>query len=103
MDYGAESFYKLVRRGDPETSYEAAATVDTTRLEKMVHNAIAAFPYGCIADDVLAQFPNHPYSSITARFSALERKKLITCGPDKRKGASGRNQRVMRINISDEE
>jgi hypothetical protein len=92
--YGTDE-HKLRRNEDPGTSHAAAESVDTTRLERMVHEAIAQRD-GCIADDVLAAFPGFAYSSITARFSALERKQLISCGPDKRKGRSGRSQRVMR-------
>ncbi len=94
--YGTNA-HKLARTADPDTSHAAAQSVDTTALERMVHRAIAQRGQsGCIADDVLDQFPGHAYSSITARFSALERKALISCGPDKRKGRSGRGQRVMR-------
>lgn len=94
--YGTEP-HKLARRDGPGTSAAAASSIDTTALERMVHDAIERHGSGgCIADDVLAEFPGFAYSSITARFSALERKGLITCGPDRRKGLSGRGQRVMR-------
>jgi hypothetical protein len=94
--YGTEP-RKLARRDDPETSKAAAQSTDTTRLERLVHSAIYAHrSEGCIAADLLALFPNHAYSSITARFKALEDKGLISCGPDKRRGPSGRQQRVMR-------
>lgn len=94
--YGTEA-HKLARTDSPGTSKAAAQSVDTTALERMVHAAIArAGQAGAIADDVLDRFPDHAYSSITARFSALERKGLIACGPDRRKGRSGRGQRVMR-------
>lgn len=94
--YGTDA-HKLARTEGPDTSHAAAQSVDTTALERMVHRAIARHSQsGCIADEVLDQFPGHAYSSITARFSALERKGLISCGPDKRKGRSGRGQRVMR-------
>lgn len=94
--YGTEA-HKLARRDNPDTSKAAAQSIDTTALERMVHRAIAGHgAAGCIADDVLDQFRDHAYSSITARFSALERKGLIACGPEKRKGRSGRGQRVMR-------
>jgi hypothetical protein len=88
----------LARRTSPSTSKEAAESVDTTRLEGMVYSAI--FDYGssgCISDELLDEFSHYPYSSITARFSALERKGYITCGPDTRTGKSGRQQRVMRV------
>jgi hypothetical protein len=88
---------KLARVGDPSTSHAAAAKVDSSRLERMVHKQIATYgDQGAVASDLLRDFSNFPYSSITARFSALERKRLITCGPDKRLGSSNRSQRVMR-------
>lgn len=96
MTYGTDP-HKLHRAGDPGTSAEAAHSVDTTYLERIVHKAIeASGAAGCIAADLLAKFAHLPYSSVTARFAALERKGFISCGPDKRTGPSGRNQRVMR-------
>ena len=95
-DYGTDA-HKLARTYDPITSHEAAQSVDTTALERMVFKAIQRHgQHGCIADDVLEEFSSHAYSSITARFSALERKNYIACGPEKRKGRSGRGQRIMR-------
>ena len=44
--------HKLYRRGDPDTSREAAEKVPATRLEKMVLDVIARFPQGVISDDV---------------------------------------------------
>ena len=89
--------HKLHRREAPPTSVDAAHSIDSIRLERMVYDAICQHgPEGCIATELLQQFSAFAYSSITARFSALERKGLIVCGPDKRVGASGRNQRVMR-------
>jgi len=94
--FGTEP-YKLHRRVSPDTSVEAANSVDTSKLERMVYEAIKSFgPNGCISDQVRERFPGLPYSSVTARFSALQEKCLIACGPDKRKGRSKRNQRVMR-------
>ena len=87
---------KLHRRDDPDTSRVAAHSVDTTTLEQMVYDAIKAHRDGCIANNLLDQFPDFAYSSITARFKALQDKGLIICGPDKRPGRSGRQQRVMR-------
>ena len=49
--------HKLVRKDDPITSHEAAQKVDTTKLEKMVYEAIASFgEQGCISDDILNMF-----------------------------------------------
>ena len=92
--FGTEPF-KLVRNQDPVTSHQAAQVVDTTKLEKMVYEAIKSHPEGCISDDILGMFPNYPYSSITARYRALLDKGLIEVSGVKR-GKFGRNQRVMR-------
>lgn len=94
--YGTEP-HKLVRKDDPATSHEAADKADTTRLEAMMHRAIHRHGSdGCIAADLLRQFSDLSYSSVTARFKALKDKELISYGPDKRKGPSGRSQGVMR-------
>lgn len=94
MTYGTEP-YKLHRTESPGTSVDAAYEVDTTALEQMVHEEIKRYPDGCIADDLLNRFHGYPYSSITARFSALIREKLIERTGERRKGRSGRGQSVM--------
>ena len=95
MKYGT-SPQKLHRTDSPSTSIEAGYSVDTTTLERMVHDEIKlAGEKGLIADDLLHMFSDFPYSSITARFSELERKGLIQRNGDKRKGKSGRSQLVM--------
>jgi hypothetical protein len=96
MTYGTEPHF-LYKRGDAETSAEAAYAVDTTKLEQMVHDAIINYgEAGCISDMLLDQFERYPYSSITARYAALERKGFIYRNGDKAKGRSGRNQLIMR-------
>lgn len=85
----------LVRATSPDTSFEAAQTVDTTRLESLVYDAVRSFAGGCIQDDVLNLFPGFPYSSVTARFRALLDKGLIVDTGERRKGRSGRSQRVL--------
>ena len=92
--FGTEPF-KLVRNQDPATSHQAAQAVDTTKLEQMVYEAIKSHPDGCISDEILAMYPNYPYSSITARYRALLDKDLIEVSGVKR-GKFGRNQRVMK-------
>lgn len=87
---------KLVRRGDPHTSVEAAKAVDTSRLEQLVYEVIASHPNGCIQDDVLDILHDLPYSSVTARFSALKRKGLIEATGETRNGRSGRQQRILK-------
>ena len=86
----------LVRTEDPDTSHEAANAVDTSRLEAMVYEGITNFPNGCISDQIRFLFPQYPYSSITARYRALLDKGLIEDTGERRKGVSGKNQRVMK-------
>ena len=92
--FGTPAF-KLARREDPTTSHQAAQAVDTTKLETLVYEAIKGFPDGCISDEILAMYPQYPYSSITARYRALLDKDLIEVSGVKR-GRFGRNQRIMK-------
>lgn len=88
--------FKLARREDPSTSHMAAQAIDTTKMESLVYETIAAYgPDGCISDDVLAKLAFLPYSSVTARYKALIDKGFIEV-IGTRKGVSGRLQRVMR-------
>jgi len=92
--------HKLVRRYDPDTSHEAAYSVDSTKLERRVYECIRSFgTHGCISDQVRLALEGLPYSSVTARFRALLDKHLIIDTGERRKGSSGRNQRVMRATI----
>jgi len=92
--FGTPAF-KLARREDPVTSHQAAQAVDTPKLESLVYEAIKGFPDGCISDEILAMYPNYPYSSITARYRALLDKDMIEVSGVKR-GKFGRNQRIMK-------
>jgi len=92
--FGSPAF-KLVRKEDPATSHQAAQLVNSTKLEQMVYEAIKSFPDGCISDEILAMYPQYPYSSITARYRALLDKDLIEVTGVKR-GRFGRNQRIMK-------
>lgn len=90
---------KLVRRHDPDTSHEAAQSVDSTRWESRVYKAICAFGRdGAIQDEILTEiagtYGHVPYSTVTARFKSLEEKGLIVYTQQKRKGLSGRHSRV---------
>jgi hypothetical protein len=92
--FGTPAF-KLVRKEDPTTSHQAAQSIDTTKLESLVYEAIKGFPEGCISDQVLEKFPQYPYSSITARYKSLLDKGFIEI-TGTRVGRSGRKQRVMK-------
>lgn len=88
--------HTLHRTDSIDTSVAAAYSVNTTKLEETVYQCIkAAGVMGCTQDDVLGKNPGAPYSSITARFSALLRKNLIVDTGTRRKGRSGRAQRVV--------
>jgi len=95
--YGTDSRF-LHRNDSPNTSVVAAYAVDTTVLERKVHDAIiGSGNVGLIADDILQMYPQLPYSSVTARFAGLINKKhIFRRKGDTRKGRSGRQQMVMR-------
>jgi predicted transcriptional regulator len=92
----------LARTNGPDTSKEAAASIDTSYLEQVVLGAVMTQPDGAIQDDVLRLLAprNYAYSSVTARFRALLDKGLIKETGEKRKGRSGRNQRVLKAVIA---
>jgi hypothetical protein len=89
----------LHRAEGPSTSREAAYSVDTARLERMVLIVIGSFDDGCISDEVRAHFPEGtPYSSVTARYAALDTKGLIRRYDWRtRPGDSGKSQMIMTI------
>ena len=88
--------FKLHRKDSPETSKEAAQTVDSTKLEQIVYEAIRGFPDGCISDEVLEALPQYGYSSVTPRYRALLDKGFIEI-TGTRVGRSGKKQRVMKV------
>ena len=93
--FGTPAF-KLSRLSDPATSQMAAQAIDTTKMESLVYETIAAYGSdGCISDDVLSKLPFLPYSSVTARYKALLDKGFIEI-IGTRNGVSGRKQRIMR-------
>ena len=88
---------KLVCTDALDTSRASALAVDTPMLEAMVYETIKKFgEQGCISDQILALHPSYPYSSITARYRALLDKGFIVDTGERRKGQSGRNQRVLK-------
>lgn len=87
---------ELVRTEDPDTSHEAAQKVDTARLEKMVYEVIAKYPNGVTGDEIMKHFPDHGVQTISPRYAPLIRKGFIEDTGERRKGSSGRSQRVMR-------
>lgn len=78
------------------TSHAAAASVDVTKVEKMVLDVIRQHGAGgCISEEVLQALPNLGYGSVTPRYRSLLRKNKITVTESGRVASSGRLQRVM--------
>ena len=94
--FGTEPKF-MVRANDPITSIEAAEQVDSTKLESMVYEVIAKHPNGCTSDEIMVHFPNHGVQTISPRYAPLIRKGLIEDTGEKRKGKSGKSQRVLRV------
>ena len=88
---------KLARRDGMGTSKEAAARVNTSRLEQEVYEVILkAGSRGIISDEVRKAMPHvFSYSSVTARYKSLKEKNLIVATEERRPGVSGRNQSVL--------
>lgn len=88
----------LYRKADPDTSKDAAYTVDSADIEMQVFNTILEFgKTGCIHDevaDILVREGVH-YDSISPRYSALLNKGFIRDSGIRRIGHSGCMQRVM--------
>lgn len=87
----------LVRTTDPDTSMDAAEKVDTTKLEKLVYEAIAKHPNGCTSEEVMAHFPNHGIQTISPRYAPLIRKGFIEDTGERRISKNGRSQRVLKV------
>ena len=87
----------LMRKDAVETSKVAAHRIDSKTMEQVVYEAIKAHPEGIISDEVLALFPEKPYSSITARYRALLIKGLIEDTGLTKPGKSGKPQRIMKV------
>lgn len=95
LEFGTEP-HKLMRVTDPDTSYSAGLSIDTTEMEGIVYRAIKSFGFsGCISDDVMEKLPTIPLVSISPRYRPLLDKGYIIDTGERRPGKSGRNQRVM--------
>lgn len=94
--YFPDDLMAFARKTDPQTSKEAANTVDVNKMEQLVLDVIKSFPNGCISQDVESALAQYRASSITPRYRPLMKKGLIVDTGEKRPGFSGRNQRVMR-------
>ena len=92
--------YKLVRRNDPSTSYEAAKSIDPSKMQTVVLECLRE-KGPAIYDEVLLWarrvYAIESSSSISSRFNELQKKGLIELTGEKRKGRSNRQQREWRI------
>jgi hypothetical protein len=82
------------RRGDPDTSKEAAATVNSAALEALVVDALLSKPDSSIQDVV--EITGERYRSISPRFAPLRRKGLIHVSGKKRAAQTGRTMLTWR-------
>jgi hypothetical protein len=87
---------QLHRRNASKTSKDAAKSLNVSRLEGLVLTAIKrSRKTGRTQDELLKQFPDFSYSSITARPAALKRDGLVVDSGKRRPGRSGRMQAVL--------
>jgi hypothetical protein len=87
---------KMARSTDPDTSQAAAEKVDSAKMERMVYEVICLYPNGCTLDEIHSHFPGRWPSSISPRLAPLMRKGFIYDTGERRPGASGRGQRVLK-------
>jgi len=85
----------MARATDPETSREAAASVDTGRFEQAVVDALHSNPDSSIQDVV--EITGERYRSISPRFAPLRRKGLIYVSGKKRAAQTGRIVQTWRV------
>lgn len=85
----------MARCSDPDTSKAAAASLDPTKLEAEVLDAIKSFgSQGCISDQIEGQLPHIKCSSLTPRYAGLAKKGLIRDSGLRRVAKSRRQQIV---------
>jgi len=91
-----------VRNSNPDTSVQAAHSLDVTELERVVYNVIKSFPNGCTSDEVMKVLPHYGVQTISPRYAPLLKKGFIVDTGERRMARSGRNQRVMKVITKDE-
>mgnify|MGYP000163802950 CR=1 FL=1 len=97
QDLFGVSSLAFARNTDPDTSQDAAKSFDPTFLESKVLSVIQQYgSLGCIKDDVMKHFRLEDVPTISPRFAPLMRKGWIEDTGERRRGLSGRPQRVMR-------
>jgi hypothetical protein len=85
----------LARDTDPVTSHNAAASVNATRLEAMVYQAVHSFGAdGAIAEEIKLRL-NMDYNSVTPRIRPLINKGLLINTEWQRKASTNRGQMIV--------
>ena len=62
--YFPDDLMAFARKTDPQTSKEAAKTVDVNKMEQLVLDVIKSFPNGCISQDVESALAQYRASSL---------------------------------------
>lgn len=94
LDKDGKNIFGRYRWTDPDTSKESAKQVKAS-LEDVVFEGIRHFPNGAIADEIV-DFLGMRWDSVTPRFAPLIRKGKVIDTGERRKGNSGRSQRVLK-------
>ena len=79
----------LSRTGDPDTSVDAAASVNVNQLENECLRALGAVGSDGLTTEECATIIGRELGSVTPRFRPLETKGFICRTRDRRKGRSG--------------
>ena len=91
-----QNAYKMRRNSDPQTSKDAAISIDPTKLEKIVLEAVSHFrEQGATMSEIERMLVTIHPASITPRFKPLIEKGLIKVDDRTRKSVrSNRQQRI---------
>ena len=88
---------KLFKRDGPDTSEDAAKSLDTSRLEQIVYEVACKYPNGCILEDFEKELSHMRVCSISPRISTLIEKGYLMDTGERKKASSGRNQRIIKV------
>ena len=100
--YEDNETFGMYRLDANDTSIDAAESMldVLNETQSVVYDAIWNLgPDGGISDDICESLPDMRYQTVTPRYRALLDKGLITDTGERRRGKSGRMQRVLRASI----
>ena len=91
-----QNAYKMRRNTDPQTSKNAAISLDPTKMEKIVLEAVSQFrEQGATMSEIDRMLVTIPLTSISPRFKPLIEKGFIKVDDRTRKGMySNKQQRI---------